>query len=650
MSDPTPGRHWQLNTVSDDYAELVIDVRDAPANTLSRAVMAELNAWLDELQAVPPRGLVIRSGKPGGFIAGADVHEFTRIRDRDEALAVIRLGQSTFERIAALPFPTLALIRGHCLGGGLELAMACDYRIAVDDPATRLALPEVKLGIHPGFGGTVRAIDLAGSLKGLEVMLTGRSLSARQARRLGLVDEALPERVCANAIHHYMTARPARRSPPRGEALLRCAPLRPLVAAVVRRQTRRKANPAHYPAPFALIDLWRRHAGDARAMLTAEAESVATLITGETSRNLVRVFELQNRLKALGKQSDFRPRHVHVVGAGTMGGDIAAWCALQGSTVTVEDANGQALASTVQRADRLFRRRLRDYPRRLTEAADRLLPDPHGHGRRRADVIIEAIFEDEAAKQALFAELERQVRPDTLLATNTSSIPLERIAAALQNGSRLVGLHFFNPVAKMPLVEVVHQADTPEPLLQQAMALCRRIDKLPLPVRSSPGFLVNRILMPYLLEAALLLEEGFRKEAIDLAATDSGMPVGPLELADVVGLDICLHVAEVLAGPMGLPVPRLLRERVTAGKLGRKRGEGFYRWVKGRPQRAHGRVQVDRHLQERLIGKLLDEARRCLDDGIVADADLVDAGVIFGTGFAPFRGGPLHYLATRGTY
>ena len=635
--------HWHQKKDSDEVIWLALNVEDSAANSLSKVVLEQFQQTLQKMAQSPPRGLVIHSGKPGGFIAGADVSEFADFKDEKEALGLILQGQEIMAQLNHLPFPTIALIEGFCLGGGLELALACDYRIAVDDPSTRFGLPEIKLGIHPGFGGTVRACATIGSINALDLMLTGRSLSTKQAQRIGLVDERISSRLIPNAIAHYVQQRPSKKPLPIKEKIIRSRVVRPLLAKYLLRQTAKKARVDHYPAPFALIKLWRDAIQSPLAMYQGEAESVSRLIKSNTAKNLVRVFQLQNHLKAGGKKSAFSFHHVHMIGAGTMGGDIAAWCALCGFDVTVEDANSQALATTFKRANKLYSRRFRDYPPLKMAALDRLVADPKGVGRRHADIIIEAIFEDKKAKQVLFQELESVAKPDTLLASNTSSIPLEKIASVLKDRSRLVGLHFFNPVAKMPLVEVVHSEDTSKDAMDKAQAFCRHIDKLPLPVKSTPGFLVNRILMPYLLEAARLHNEGVSTAEIDKAAKDFGMPMGPLELADTVGLDICQHVAEQLAEPMGLVIPQTLKNLTTQGKLGKKSGEGFYHYKKNKKVKQKSSTTHNPEIQRRLINKMLDEAQCCIDDGIVESADDVDAGVIFGTGFAPFRGGPLHY-------
>ena len=386
-------------------------------------------------------------------------------------------------------------------------------------------------------------------------------------------------------------------------------------------------------------------------MYASEARNVARLINETAAQNLIRVFLLQDRLKGEGNKADFAPRHVHVVGGGVMGGDIAAWCALRGMRVTLQDRAPEYLTRAVQRAHALFRQKLKD-PYRVQSAVDRLMPDHLGSGVRSADVVIEAIFEDVEAKRALYAEIEPQMKTDAILATNTSSIPLAVLGEKLARPGRLVGLHFFNPVAKMPLLEIVRDEHTEPDMLARAAAFARHIDKLPLKVRSSPGFLVNRVLMPYLLEAVELLDENIPAPVIDRAAVGFGMPMGPIELADTVGLDICLSVAGKMAGALHNPVPERLRELVDNGNLGRKSGKGFYRWRDGRVVKQASTDEValsDEDISDRLILRLINESVACLREGVVEDEDLLDAGVIFGTGFAPFRGGPMHYVHSRGT-
>lgn len=641
-------KHWRLEMDACDLAWLALDQQDTSTNVLSAEVLNELSQVLDELTQKTPKGLVVLSAKANGFIAGADVGEFTQLNDETEATALIERGQSIFDRLEALPFPTVARIHGFCLGGGLELALACRYRIALDDAKTRLGLPEVLLGIHPGFGGTMRLPRLIGAPAAMELMLSGRTIDARRALRLGLVDRMVPLRQLDRAASALASQKSRRHRPNMLKRLTNHRLVRPALAWYLRREAEKKAEPSQYPAPFALIDLWREHGHDPKRMLHGEARSVARLITGETARNLVRVFFLRERLRSLGRSGEFSAQRVHVIGAGTMGGDIAAWCASRGFTVTLQDRAPEFIAPALRRAHALFLTRLRD-PRERQAAMDRLIPDHLGHQIRRADLVIEAIVEDLEAKHALYRQIEPRLKPGAFVASNTSSIPLERLQQAFNEPDRLVGVHFFNPVAKMQLVEVIGASADSHALVAKASAFVRAIDRLPLPVKSAPGFLINRILMPYLLESVYLLQQGTPIDAIDQAARGFGMPMGPLELADTVGLDVCLSVGKILAQHHGMSIPDRLQELVQQGHLGRKTGQGFYRYKKGERQRPPPSPYSDSgSLVDRLVLPMLNESVACLREGVTEDADLLDAGMVFGTGFAPFRGGPMHYAARRG--
>ena len=638
-------RHWKLERDADGLAWATLDVADASTNTLGAAVMGELAGLLDELDRQPPKGLVIRSGKAAGFIAGADIDEFSRIDSPAAARALVERGWNLFNRLAALPYPTLALVRGHCLGGGVELALACRYRIAVDEPATRMALPEVMLGIYPAWGGMLRLPRLIGPAAALDLMLTGKGVDARKAKRLGLADDCVPPRVMDSAARLTLLSGRAPRELPLMQRLLN-GPLKAVVARQARRQTAAKVRPGHYPAPFAIIDIWARHGGNALAVPADAPASLEAIFRSPTAKNLVRVFHLQERLKAFGKDADFAPRRVHVVGAGVMGGDIAAECALRGMIVTLQDQTIERIAPAIARAAKRFERKFRGQPREVRFALDRLIPDPDGHGVARADVVIEAIFESLEAKRALLASVEARARPDALIASNTSSLRITDIATALADPSRLVGVHFFNPVAMMPLVEVVRTAASGEEALVRAAAFVRKLDKLPLPVRDAPGFLVNAVLGPYMYEALRCVDEGIAPEAIDAALTAFGMPMGPIELIDTVGLDIAVAAGKALAGAEAV-LPRALADKVAAGQLGKKSGQGFYRWEAGKARKAVAPA-VPEGLARRILAPLLAAADDCVARGVVADADLADAGVIFGTGFAPFTGGPLHHSRAAG--
>jgi 3-hydroxyacyl-CoA dehydrogenase/enoyl-CoA hydratase/3-hydroxybutyryl-CoA epimerase len=470
------------------------------------------------------------------------------------------------------------------------------------------------------------------------MMLTGKGIDARRAKKMGLADDCVPPRVMDQAARQLVLSGQPRRSLTILQGLLN-GPLKAMVASGARKQVAKKARPEHYPAPYAIIDIWHKHQGNA----LAAPEIIDRIISSPTARNLVRVFFLQERLKAFGKESIFKAQRVHVIGAGVMGGDIAAWCALRGLTVTLQEQSLERMAPALQRAHKLFTRRLRD-PLLARAAFDRLIPDVNGDGVAHADVVIEAIFEDVAAKHALFKALEPRLKPGAVLATNTSSLRLEDLRTALSRPERLVGIHFFNPVAMMPLVEVVVAEAADPAMVQAACAFVRQIDKLPLPVKSAPGFLVNAVLAPYMLAAMQAVDEGIPPETVDEAMLAFGMPMGPIELVDTVGLDIAMAAGRQLAG--GAEAPRCLQEKVEGGQLGKKSGQGFYAWADGKANKAAA-GSVPAGLAERLLQPLIERVEQLVADGVVADADLADAGVIFGTGFAPFTGGPLNFRKAR---
>ncbi|PKO90841.1 MAG: crotonase [Betaproteobacteria bacterium HGW-Betaproteobacteria-10] len=627
-------KHWQLQRDDSGLVWATLDKQDAAANALSAEVLGEFKEILDQLDSDPPKGLIIRSGKAAGFIAGADIEEFTQLDSVAKGRALVERGWNLFNRLAAVNYPTLAIIRGHCLGGGLELALACRYLLAVDEPGTKMGLPEVMLGIFPGWGGMLRLPQRVGPTVALDMMLTGKTIDAKRAKRMGLADETVPPRIMDQAARQWVLSGQARRKLPLLQRLLN-GPFKAIVAQGARKQVARKARPEHYPAPYAIIDIWAKHDGNA----LAAPELIDEIINSSTARNLLRVFFLQERLKAFGKESDFKARRVHVIGAGVMGGDIAAWCALRGMTVTLQEQSLERMSPALQRAGQLFARRLRD-PLLARAAFDRLIPDVNGDGVAQADVVIEAIFEDLAAKQALFKTLEPRMKPGAILATNTSSLKLEDLRTVLAQPERLVGIHFFNPVALMPLVEVIVAQGADPSVVQAACAFVRQIDKLPLPVKSEPGFLVNAVLAPYMLAAMAAVDTGISPETVDQAMTAFGMPMGPIELIDTVGLDIALAAGKQLAS--GAEPPRCLLERVKQGQLGKKTGQGFYLWRDGKATKASP-ASIPPDLALQLITPLIKRAEQLVAAGAVADADLADAGIIFGTGFAPFTGGPLNF-------
>jgi 3-hydroxyacyl-CoA dehydrogenase/enoyl-CoA hydratase/3-hydroxybutyryl-CoA epimerase len=640
--------NWTLQVDADRVAWLSADLAGSSANVLSGDMVRELAAKLTEIAALRPIGMIVQSGKASGFFAGADIKEFVQIRSPAEGYALVRAGQSVMQQLEELPCPTVAAIRGFALGGGLELALACTYRVGADDAALSLGLPEVLLGIHPGFGGTVRSVQLIGVRPSLELMLKGRPFRGARALAVGLLDELVPTTQLAARAKALLLGPPRKKRAPLIERLMNLSAARPLVAKQTLATLRHSVRREHYPAPFAIVDLWRRYGATGTAAYEAEARSISELMCSSASRNLVRVFLLQDRLKGLGGDSNASFKHVHVIGAGVMGGDIAAWSAFRGMTVTLQDRSEELIEPAMRRARTFFEKRLKD-PQAAAAAAARLKMDVTGAGVADADVVIEAIFENVAAKSALYADLEPRLKASAILATNTSSIKIETLSQNLADPSRLVGIHFFNPVAQLQLVEVVQGASTRAQVVSDALKFTRKLDKLPLPCKSAPGFVVNRILTPYVNEALYALEAGIPAEVIDRAAVQFGMPMGPIELTDVVGLDVSLHVGRVLSEAFHREIPQILIKLVEQKKLGRKSGEGFYRWQDGKAQKNDARdFAAPADLEDRLILPLLNEAVAVIREATVQDADLLDAGAVFATGFAPFRGGPLHYAQERG--
>jgi 3-hydroxyacyl-CoA dehydrogenase / enoyl-CoA hydratase / 3-hydroxybutyryl-CoA epimerase len=639
---------WSLEFDADRIAWLTCDTPGTSTNVLSAGVLRDLSLRLAEIAAKRPVGVVICSAKTSGFIAGADIKEFLKIRTPEEGYELVRAGQSVLQTLADLPCPSVAALHGFALGGGLELALACTYRVGADDPSLSLGLPEVLLGLHPGFGGTVRTVQLIGVRPALDLMLKGKPYRGARALAAGLIDELVPPAALRERAKARLLMAPPRSTAPFVDKLLNLGAVRPFVARQAISTLRHSVRRDQYPAPYAVVDLWQRHGASGTESYEAEARSISELMCGPTSRNLVRVFLLQDRLKGLGGKSPAEFRHVHVIGAGVMGGDIAAWAAFRGMTVSLQDRSAELIQPAMQRAKAFFDKRLKE-PQAAAAALARLRMDVQGDGAAEADVVIEAIFENVDAKRALYAELEPKLKPTAVLATNTSSIKIETLAEKLRDPSRLVGIHFFNPVAQLQLVEIVQGMGTQAAVVQSALRFARKLDKLPLPCKSAPGFVVNRILTPYVNEALFALQSGIPAAVIDRAGKDFGMPMGPIELTDVVGLDVSLHVGRVLAEAFQRQVPEVLIKLVEQKKLGRKSGEGFYVWRDGKPVRAEApQSAIPADLEDRLILPMLNEAVACLREGVIEDADLLDAGAIFATGFAPFRGGPLQYARTRG--
>ncbi len=641
--------HWQADIRDDGIVVLALDRHDSPVNAMSQDVLLELGDIVERLAIDPPKGLVIRSAKAAGFIAGADLKEFQEFDRRGTVNDAIRRGQNVYQKLAELPCPTVAAIHGHCLGGGTELALTCRYRVASNDVSTRIGLPETQLGIFPGWGGSARLPRLVGAPAAMDLMLTGRTLSASAARGIGLVDKVAAPAVLLDAAVALAQSGATRPFKQRATAWATNTWLaRKILAPQMAKQVARKAKKEHYPAPYALISTWERSGGgNIHKRLDAERRAVVKLAGGPTARNLIRIFFLTERLKALGGK-DSNIKHVHVVGAGVMGGDIAAWAAYKGFDVTLQDREQRFIDPAMARAQALFEKKVKD-PAKRPEVAARLKADLAGDGVAQADLVIEAIIENPEAKRELYQSLEPRMKADALLTTNTSSIPLVELRGHIARPAQFAGLHYFNPVAQMPLVEIIHHDGMAPETEQRLAAFCKALGKFPVPVAGSPGFLVNRVLFPYMLEAATAYAEGIPGPVIDKAAVKFGMPMGPIELLDTVGLDVAAGVGRELAPFLGLQIPAALAT-VEPNKRGKKDGQGIYKWENGRavkPEVPSG-YQAPADLEDRLILPLLNEAVVCLHEGVVADADLLDAGVIFGTGFAPFRGGPIQHIRAAG--
>lgn len=633
---------WRVGTDEQGIVWLVLDCPDSGTNTISEAVISELDAHIELLEQEEPTALVIRSAKQSGFATGADIKRFSDLNE-ESAADMLRRGHAVLDRLEALPFPTVAVVHGAALGAGFEIALACDHRIAIKGAS--FGFPEVRLGLHPGLGGTFRLTELIEPTEAMTLMLTGKSAHTMKAEKLGIADAVIEERHLGNALRDIAAKRFEKSPAGLKSRAVQTKPGRSLAARQMRKQTEEKAPKEHFPAPHGLIDLWEEHGGNREAMQTAEIASFARLLETDACRNLVRVFFLRQRLKTAAR-GDSEIHHVHVIGAGAMGADIAAWAAIQGAQVTLFDVENAQIGQAIGDARKTCAgAHLSSLETR--DAMDRLMPDPKGVGVRQADLVIEAVPEKLELKTDVYESLSG-LKDTAILVSNTSSLRLSRLALAAPDPERFAGLHFFNPVPKMQLVEVVRQDVTSEETLDRLTAFCGDIDRLPVVVTDHPGFLVNRALMPYLMEALLLMEEGVDKERIDGAALAFGMPMGPITLADHVGLDICVDVAESMRDDLDKPMadtPRLLRDKVEAGETGKKSGKGLWNWSDGEPDPEQKR---DDALADRMILPMLDACVECLRLGVVAEEDEVDGTMTFATGFAPFRGGPLHYARARG--
>lgn len=663
--------------VLDGVAMVRLDVPERSMNVLTEAVLAELTDTLENAaRRADVRAIVLLGGKVGGFCAGADVHGIAAVTDVAEGTRLSRLGQQAFERIENLAMPVVAAIHGVCLGGGLELALACHGMMAADDPKTRLGLPEVQIGIVPGFGGTQRLPRRIGIVAALDLILTGRTLKAKQALSRGLVDDVVCPFRLAEAARSYALELAAGK-PRRGAAqrkrsrpwIGRIGCLRRLVLEKARRSVMTRTRGV-YPAPLRAIELVGRAYSDPRVDgFQQEAAAVGELLAGPVSHHLVNLFLTMEDLKkqagtAVGLTVTDR---VGVVGAGVMGADIANLLLRKGARVRLFDVDAEGLRRGVERIARDLDADVRRGRLPRHEAArmlDRLEPSTQVDGLRPAAFAIEVVVERLDIKRQVFMTLQGGMPTVAPIYTNTSSIPVAAIGSTLDDPTRVLGLHFFNPVAKMPLLEVVVPPGASAAAVAQAIAVGRDLGKVPVVVRDSPGFLVNRVLAPYLAEALQLLEEGVDPATIDGMMLDLGFPMGPLRVVDTVGLDVANHVAESLTGFLGerMAHPTVGRALLTAGHLGDKSGGGIYvgrgnshkaapylaAALAGARRAGGGPAPARADVADRLYLLLLAEAARAHLDGIVANPAHLDAAMILGAGFPANTGGPLREIDRMG--
>ena len=652
-------------TIHDDgICLLTLDRAGSSANIFDRATLEELRSELDfiESQSGALKGVILVSAKRSIFIAGLDLKSIDENASAAEIHEIIELGQTQFNRIAALRIPTVAAIHGAAVGGGFEISLACDWRIASPDHSTKIGLPETKIGLLPAWGGSTRLPRLIGLPKALDIILGGKTPAARAALKLGMIDDIVPaENLVAFAAKKIKEGKPHRSA----NWLVNNPFAAMLIARKIRPQLLAKTR-GHYPAVLKALEVATRGVSDSvPGSLKLEREGIIELVQGDTCRNLIRVFFLQERAKKLPTTTgDTKPiTRAAVIGAGVMGAGIAQWLSSRRLPVVLRDVNAEQVARGMAGIAKIYGDGVKRHVlnrREARDGLDRIFPAPNEVPLRNVDLVIEAAVENLELKKTIFERLDALAGNETILATNTSALPISELAAGTLRPERVLGLHFFNPVHRMQLVEVVAARQTAPVILDRAVKFVRQIGKLPVVVKDSPGFLVNRILMPYLIEAGALFENGVSIEKLDEAMLEFGMPMGPLRLIDEVGVDVSLHVAKTLSAHFGnrLKIPSVLGRMLDARMLGRKSGTGFYIHEKrdAHPNPAANRFAPGQsgagfsreELQERMVLLMVNESARCLEEQIVTAPEDLDFAMINGTGFAPFRGGPLRYADSLG--
>jgi 3-hydroxyacyl-CoA dehydrogenase/enoyl-CoA hydratase/3-hydroxybutyryl-CoA epimerase len=622
-----------------------LNVQNSVRNLLTPAVLAELQEAFKLAQSVGVRALILHSLRPNVFSAGLDLACLQNNPDPQAINDFLKTGQYLCEQLSTAPMATIAMIEGECLGAGLALALACDYCVASTDPETLLGFPEVSQGILPVWGSMSRSLQRMPIKAALAFFTDGSTLSAEEALKKNLLDAAVPHQHLKTIALRYAAGQPAKARTPFSSVFLDNISARILLNTQLQRKLAKQTDIEHYPAASRLLNLWQQQGSALANLQAAETSAFKQLVSTASTQNLMRLSELKDQLKAFAPHNAHTYSTVHIIGAGHIGRDIAAWCSLSGLTVSLQESNPENLEFALERTRAIFNSYFQSDVAKLKAATERLTVDHEGNGIFYADIIIDATSDKLASKQELLARLEENSRPDAIIAITSSTLPLERLAAVLLQANRLVGLHFLYPIIQRELVEIIHLADTAPHVIGQACAFVKQINKLPLPIQSTPGLLVNRILLTYIMQGIRLAQQNVPAVIIDKAGRDFGMPMGPLEWADVLSLDYCLQLGETLSKTSPVLVPDLLVEMVKAGKLGRKNGTGFYRYRHGRmlkPERAHWDGNISA-LQDKLINQMSEEAALCLEQGVIESPDLLDAAVVFGAGFPAFRGGPLQY-------
>ncbi len=671
VSDPRQGAITRSIT-DEQICVLTFDRPNSSANVFNRATLDELDCHLDFITSDERiKGVVITSAKPSIFIAGADLKSFVDSSGGANLRDLIKLGQSVFNRIAALRIPTVAAIHGACLGGGYEVCLACDYRIASPEKTTKIGLPETQLGILPAWGGSTRLPRLIGLPKALDIILAGKTVAARQALKYGMVDELAPREYLLEVARKRILSGVASHPKRKGRTIVHLLNSR-LAAGVITSRARvmlMAKTRGHYPAPVKALEVVTKGVFKSiERSLALEVEAMEALAQTEASKNLIRVFFLQERAKKLsfgkdepGQGGNVSPvKKISVVGAGVMGAGIAQLASARGIGVVLRDINPEQVAKGVASISKLYQDGAKRHVFTQVEARaglDRIYPVAGDFPLNGIEMVIEAAVEKMELKKEIFRKLDAAAGPKTILATNTSALSVSELAEATTRPERVIGIHFFNPVHRMQLVEIVVGRQTDPDVVRRAVRLVQQLGKLPVVVQDSPGFLVNRILMPYLIEAGRLFEGGARTEDIDETMLDFGMPMGPLRLIDEVGVDVAQHVSDTLEQKFAarLQPPALLKRMLEAKLLGRKVGRGFYLYG-GKGKEPDVNPAVDKlqspgtaanlnreQLRDRMVFLMVNEAARCLEEKIVASAEDVDFGMIMGTGFSPFLGGPLRF-------